>query len=231
MGMIAVLLLNDDAECRAMLAGELRAAGFDPTEVATITEAEALVLRGTVPFEALLLDVNLPDGDGCDLCARLRAARQRMPVLMLADSDAEDDVVRGLDAGAQDYLAKPVRPAVLVARLRSHLRHHENSTDAVLTVGRWRFHPGQKVLRDKAGGRIWLTSREVGLLRYLLQRADRAVTRQELLADVWGYDPAASTHTLQTHIYRLRRKIEVDPYDAQLLVTTNVGYRLAAPVM
>ncbi len=231
MGMIPVLLLGNDAEFRAMVADELRAAGFDPTEAATVAEAEALVLRGMVPFEALLLDVSLPDGDGCDLCARLRAARQGMPVLLLADSDAEDDVVRGLETGAHDYLVKPVRPSVLIARLRTHLRHHENSTDAVLTVGRWRFHPAQKVLRDQAGGRVWLTTREVDLLRYLVRRANRGVTRQELLADVWGHNPATSSHTLESHVHRLRQKIEANPRDARLLVTTSVGYRLAAPVM
>ncbi len=230
MGMIPVLLLDDDAEFRGIVADELRAAGFDPMQAATVAEAEALVLRGTVRFEALVLDVSLPDGDGCDLCARLRAARQHMPVLMLAGSDAEADVVRGLGAGAHDYLAKPVRPSVLIARLRAQLRQHENSTDAVLTIGRWRFYPAQKVLRDQAGRRIWLTPREVGILRHLL-RTDGGASRQGLLADVWGYNPAVTTHTLETHIYRLRQKIEVDPSDARLLVTTRAGYRLAASVM
>jgi len=230
MDMIPVLLLDDDGKFRGMVAGELRAAGFDPTQAATVAQAEALVLRGMVRFEALILDVDLPDGDGCDLCARLRAARQRMPVLMLADTDAEDDVVRGLEAGAHDYLAKPVRPPVLIARLRTHLRHCKNSTDAVLTVGRWRFHQVQRVLCDQEGRQIQLTCREADILRYLIRRADRAVTGRELLADVWGYNPAASTHTLEAHIYRLRQKIEVNPRDARLLVTTRVGYRLAAPI-
>lgn len=227
MDLTPVLLLDDEAEFRGMVANSLRAAGFHPTQAATIAEAEALVLRGTVRFEVLILDVTLPDGDGCDLCARLRMARQHMPVLMLADSDAEDDVVRGLDAGAHDYLAKPVRLPVLIARLRAQLRHHENSTDVTLTVGRWRFHPARKLLCDKAGGRIWLTLKEVGILRCLL-RIDGAVAKQQLLADVWGYSPAASTRTLQTHIHRLRRKIEADPRNARLLVTTKGGYRLAA---
>ena len=227
MGMIPVLLLNEDAEFRGMVADELRSAGFDPTQAATVAEAEALVLRGTVRFEALLLDVSLPDGNGCDLCARLRTARQHMPVLMLADSDAEGDVVRGLNAGAHDYLAKPVRFPVLIARLRAQLRHHENSTDAVLTIGSWRFHPAKKMLLDQGGGRILLTPREVGILRYLA-RMNGAVAKQQLLTDVWGYSPAASTHTLQTHIHRLRRKIEVNPRNARLLVATKDGYRLAA---
>ena len=229
MGMIPVLLLNEDAEFRGVVADELRSTGFDPTEAATVAEAEALVLRGTVRFEALLLDVSLPDGDGRDLCARLRAARQHMPVLMLAGSDAEDDVVRGLEAGAHDYLAKPVHPSVLIARLRAQLRHHENSTDAVLTVGQWRFHPAQKVLRDQAGKPVWLTLREVGILRHLL-RTEGGVTRQELLAEVWSYNSAVTTHTLQTHIYRLRQKIETDPSDARLLLTTRAGYRLDTAV-
>ena len=229
MGMIPVLLLNGDAEFRSMVADKLRSAGFDPTEAVTVAEAEVLVLvlQGVVRFEALLLDVNLPDGDGRDLCARLRTARQHMPVLMLTGSDAEDDVVRGLEAGAHDYLAKPVRLPVLVARLRAQLRHHANSMDAVLTVGQWRFHPAQKVLRDQAGGHIWLTLKEVGILRCLL-RMNGAVAAQRLLADVWGYSPAASTRTLQTHIHRLRRKIEADPCNARLLVTIKDGYRLAA---
>ena len=227
MGMTPVLLLDADAEFRGMMADQLRAAGFASTEAATVAEAEALVLRGPVQFEALLLDVSLPDGDGCDLCARLRAARQHMPVLMLAGSDAKRDVVRGLAAGAHDFLAKPVRPPVLIARLRAQLRHHEHSTDAVLTVGPWRFHPAQKVLLDQAGGRILLTLKEVGILRCLL-RMDGAVAPQRLLADVWGYSPAASTRTLQTHIHRLRRKIEAEPRNARLLVTTKNGYRLAA---
>ena len=228
MGMTPILLLDDDAEFRGMVASELRIAGFDPTEAATVAEAKALVLRGMVRFEALLLDVTLPDGDGCDLCTGLRRARQHMPVLMLADSDAEGDVVRGLEAGAHDYLAKPVRLPVLVARLRAQLRHHINSIEAVLTVGRWRFHPARKLLRDEAGGRIWLTLKEVDILRCLLRQTNRPVTRQELLTDVWGYSPTASTHTLQTHIYRLRRKIEADPCNARLLVTAKGGYRLAA---
>ena len=225
--MTPVLLLDADAEFRGMVADSLRAAGFHPTQAATIAEAEALVLRGVVRFEALLLDVTLPDGDGCDLCARLRAVRQHMPVLMLAGSDAEHDVVRGLEAGAHDYLAKPVRLPVLVARLRAQLRHHENSTDAALTVGRWQFHPARKLLCDEADERIWLTLKEVGILRCLLRR-DGTVAKQQLLADVWGYNPTASTHTLAAHIYRLRRKIEADPCNARLLVTTKGGYRLAA---
>ncbi len=223
-----MLLLDDDDEFRALVADELRGAGFRPVEAATVAEAEAIALHGPVRFEALILDVNLPDGDGRDLCARLRAAGLQVPVLMLSGADGDDDVVRGLEAGAHDYVAKPLRPAVLIARLRALLRLHESSLDAVFTLGPWQFHPAQKLLRDAKGVKIWLTTKEVDILRHL-QRAGGHVSKQALLSDLWGYNPSVSSHTLETHIYRLRQKIEADPYDARLLLTVaGEGYRLAS---
>ena len=226
MSAIPLLLLDDDDEFRSAVADALQAAGFHLVEAATVAEAEAEVLRGATGFAVLILDVSLPDGDGRDLCIRLRAAAHRMPMVMLTGQDAETDVVRGLEAGAHDYLAKPVRPAVLIARLRALLRHHESSMDAVFPLGPWTFHPAQKLLRGKAGVRLWLTAREVDILRHLL-RSGRLVSKQELLADIWGYNPSVSSHTLETHIYRLRHKIEADPYDPRLLLTAEGGYRLA----
>jgi DNA-binding response OmpR family regulator len=225
MSAISLLLLDDDGEFRSIVAEALEAAGFRPVEAATVAEAEAEVLRGAIRFDALILDVNLPDGDGRDLCTRLRAAGHRMPMVMLTGRDAEVDVVRGLEAGAHDYLAKPVRPAVLIARLRALLRHHESSMDAVFPIGPWTFHPAHKLLRGKAGVRP-LTAKEVDILRHFV-RSPKAVSKQALLADIWGYNPSASTHTLETHIYRLRQKIEADPYAPRLLLTIEGGYRLA----
>ena len=155
------------------------------------------------------------------------ASGLRVPIIMLTGSDAEADVVRGLEAGAHDYVAKPVRPAELIARLRTQLRLHENSMDAVFTLGPWQFHPAQKLLRDGKGVKIWLTAKEVDILRHL-QRSGGAVSKQSLLSEVWGYNPSVSSHTLETHIYRLRQKIEADPYAAQLLLTAEGGYRLAS---
>ena len=134
--------------------------------------------------------------------------------------------MRGLESGAHDYLAKPIRPAILAARLRGLLRHHESSLDAVFPLGPWTFHPARKLLRNVAGVRIWLTSKEVDILRHLM-RSGGIVSKQALLSDVWGYHSTVTSHTLETHIYRLRQKIEENPYDARLLVTTGGGYRLA----
>ena len=223
---IPVLILDDDPEFLSALADGLSEAGFNPTQAATVAEAEALVLRGPIRFEALLLDVDLPDGDGRDLCVRLRKAGQRVPVIMLTGSDGEEDIVRGLEAGAHDYVAKPCRPGVLIARLRTQLRLHENSMDAVFNLGPWQFHPAQKLLRNERGVKVWLTAKEVDILRHL-QRNGGTVSKQVLLSEVWGYNPSVSSHTLETHIYRLRQKIEADPYSARLLLTAEGGYRLA----
>ncbi len=223
---VPVLILDDDLDFLGALADELSEAGFNPTQAATVAEAEALVLRGPTRFEALLLDVDLPDGDGRDLCAQLRKAGLRVPVIMLTGSDGEDDIVRGLESGAHDYVAKPFRPGVLIARLRTQLRLHENSMDAVFNLGPWQFHPAQKLLRNERGVKVWLTAKEVDILRHL-QRNGGTVSKQALLSEVWGYNPSVSSHTLETHIYRLRQKIEADPYAARLLLTAEGGYRLA----
>ena len=221
-----VLILDDDPVFLGFMADELLEAGFTPTQAATVAEAEALALRGPTRFGALLLDVGLPDGDGRGLCARLRTAGLRVPVIMLTGSDGEEDIVRGLEAGANDYVSKPCSSAVLVARLRTQLRLHENSMDAVFSLGPWQFHPAQKLLRNDRGVKVWLTAKEVDILRHL-QRNGGTVSKQALLSDVWGYNPSVSSHTLETHIYRLRQKIEADPYAAQLLLTADGGYRLA----
>ncbi len=227
---IPVLVLDDDAAFLDFVANELAAAGFSPVRACTIMQAEAMVLSGPVRFEALVLDVGLPDGDGRELCARVRAAGVHVPIIMLTGSDEEGDIVRGLEAGANDYVAKPCSAGVLIARLRTQLRLHENSMDAVFNLGPWQFHPAQKLLRNDRGVKVWLTAKEVDILRHL-QRNGGTVSKQALLSDVWGYNPSVSSHTLETHIYRLRQKIEADPYAARLLLTAEGGYRLAPEPM
>ena len=223
-----ILIIDDDATLRETLVEQLEIDGeFAASEAGTISEAEAMVTARDARFDALILDVTLPDGDGRDLCASLRKAGLRMPIIMLTGSDDEADVVRGLDAGANDYIAKPFRLAELLARLRAQVRIFENSEDAVFTIGPYTFRPSAKLLQEPVKNRrIRLTEKEAAILKFLYRAGTRPVARQVLLNEVWGYNANVTTHTLETHIYRLRQKIEPDPGNARLLVTEGGGYRL-----
>ncbi|MDT7953045.1 MAG: response regulator transcription factor [Acetobacteraceae bacterium] len=223
-----VLIVDDDATLRETLVEQLGLDGeFSPTQASTVSEAEALVTSRDARFDAVILDVSLPDGDGRDLCASLRKQGLRMPIIMLTGSDDEADIVRGLDAGANDYIAKPFRLAELLARLRAQMRIFENSEDAVFTIGPYTFRPSAKLLQEPVTNRrIRLTEKEAAILKFLYRAGTRPVARQVLLNEVWGYNANVTTHTLETHIYRLRQKIEPDPGNARLLVTEGGGYRL-----
>ena len=223
-----VLIVDDDSTLRETLVEQLELDGeFAPTQASSVSEAEALVTSRDARFDAVILDVGLPDGDGRDLCASLRKQGLRMPIIMLTGSDDEADVVRGLDAGANDYIAKPFRLAELLARLRAQMRIFENSEDAVFTIGPYTFRPSAKLLQEPVKNRrIRLTEKEAAILKFLYRAGTRPVARQVLLNEVWGYNANVTTHTLETHIYRLRQKIEPDPGNARLLVTEGGGYRL-----
>jgi len=218
-----VLLVDDDEMLRDSLAEQLSAgSSYDPLPAGTYAEGYQKGLEGL--YEFMLLDVGLPDGDGRDLCRALRDAGVTCPILILTASDSDADTIAGLHAGANDYITKPFRFAVLMARVDAHLRSHGASEEAIYRIGSYVFRPSAKALID-GGKRIRLTEKETNILKYL-QRAAGTVSREVLLHEVWGYNPAVSTHTLETHIYRLRQKIERDPSHAQLLVTESGGYRL-----
>ena len=223
-----VLIVDDDRVLREELVTQLQHEGeFSAAQASSLAEASALVGAQGARFDALILDVGLPDGDGRDLCADLRRQGQRMPIIMLTGSDDEADVVRGLDSGANDYIAKPFRLNELLARLRAQLRIFENSEDAVFTIGPYTFRPSAKLLQEPPRNRrIRLTEKEAAILKFLYRAGTKPVPRQILLNEVWGYNAAVTTHTLETHIYRLRQKIEPDPSNARLLVTEGGGYRL-----
>ncbi len=223
-----ILIVDDDEALRQTLAEQLAHDGeFIASEAATAAEAIARLAGEDARFDAIVLDIGLPDGDGRELCARFRKQGLRMPILMLTGADGEQDVVRGLDSGANDYIAKPFRVSELMARLRAQLRVFDNSEDAVFTVGPYTFRPSAKLLLEAARNRkIRLTEKEAAILKYLYRAGGRPVGRQILLNEVWGYNSAVTTHTLETHIYRLRQKIEPDPSNARLLVTEGGGYRL-----
>jgi DNA-binding response OmpR family regulator len=223
-----LLIVDDDAALRQTLAEQLSLDGeFAPAEAENATEAEQLLTAAEARFDAVLLDIGLPDGDGRELCARLRKQGLKIPIIMLTGADAEQDVVRGLDAGANDYIAKPFRLNELLARLRAQLRVFDNSEDAVFTIGPYMFRPSAKLLLEPARSRkIRLTDKESSILKYLYRAGGKPVPRQVLLNEVWGYNSAVTTHTLETHIYRLRQKIEPDPTNARLLLTEGGGYKL-----
>ncbi|GAN63960.1 response regulator transcription factor [Acetobacter indonesiensis] len=223
-----ILVVDDDRILRQTLVEQLQLDGeFIVQEASSLAEAREKLKAPDSRFDAILLDVTLPDGDGRDFCAELRKEGLRMPIIMLTGSDDEADIVRGLDAGANDYVAKPFRIAELLARLRAQLRLFENSEDAVFTIGPYTFRPSAKLLQEpQKNRRIRLTEKETAILKFLYRAGTRPVPRQVLLNEVWGYNAAVTTHTLETHIYRLRQKIEPDPANASLLITEGGGYRL-----
>ncbi|GGC27633.1 DNA-binding response regulator [Siccirubricoccus deserti] len=225
-----LLIVDDDAALRATLAEQLSLDGeFAPAEAATAEEAQQMLADAAARFDAVLLDIGLPDGDGRELCTLLRRQGIKIPIIMLTGADGEQDVVRGLDAGANDYIAKPFRLNELLARLRAQLRVYDNSEDAVFVIGPYSFRPSSKLLLEQARNRkIRLTEKESAILKYLYRAGGRPVGRQILLNEVWGYNSAVTTHTLETHIYRLRQKIEPDPTNARLLLTEGGGYKLDA---
>ncbi len=228
-----ILIVEDDAALRATLAEQIAMGGdFTADEAESATEAEAKLSGANARYDAILLDIGLPDADGRDFCAKLRRDGRRMPVIMLTGADGEQDVVRGLDAGANDYIAKPFRLPELLARVRAQLRIFDNSEDAVFTIGPYMFRPSVRLLMEPARNRkVRLTDKECAILKFLYRAGGKPVMRQILLNEVWGYNSAVTTHTLETHIYRLRQKIEPDPSNARLLLTESGGYKLAASAL
>ncbi len=178
-------------------------------------------------FDAILLDVGLPDMDGREVCRLMRRNGVKSPIIMLTAAQTDADTILGLDSGANDYVAKPFRLSVLLARLRAQLRQHEQSEDAVFTIGPYTFRPSVKVMvHNGTKMKVRLTEKETSILKYLYRSGATVVTRETLLGEVWGYNAGVTTHTLETHVYRLRQKIETDPSNAEILVTEPGGYRL-----
>jgi DNA-binding response OmpR family regulator len=223
-----ILIIEDDAALRATLVEQIAMEeDFTTDEAESLAEADAKLAAAEARYDTILLDVGLPDGDGRDFCAKLRRDGKTMPIIMLTGADAEQDVVRGLDAGANDYIAKPFRLPELLARVRAQLRVFDNSEDAVFTIGPYLFRPSAKLLLEPARNRkVRLTDKETSILKFLYRAGGKPVPRQILLNEVWGYNSAVTTHTLETHIYRLRQKTEPDPSKPQLLRTESGGYSL-----
>ncbi len=220
-----ILIIDDDVDLREALAEQLMLdEAYRPIQAPTATQGIALATDARP--DLILLDIDLPDMDGREACRQMRTKGVSTPVIMLTGQDSDDDTVRGLDAGANDYVTKPFRFQVLLARIRAQLRSHEQSEDAVFRIGPYEFRPANKMLVDNHGKKVRLTEKETNILKYLYRADGQSVAREELLTEVWGYNAGVTTHTLETHIYRLRQKIEPEPGQASLLVTDAGGYRL-----
>ena len=222
-----ILLVDDDADLREALADQLVL-----TEEFDVFEAEngsaGLEKSKDGLYDLVILDVGLPDMDGRELCRLMRKQGVKCPILMLTGHNTDADTILGLDAGANDYVAKPFKFPVLLARIRAQLRQHEQSEDAVFNIGPYTFKPAAKMLLTEDEKKIRLTEKETNILKFLYRAGEGTVARDVLLHEVWGYNAGVTTHTLETHIYRLRQKIEPDPSNARLLVTESGGYRLMA---
>ncbi|MEO8300389.1 MAG: response regulator transcription factor [Rhizomicrobium sp.] len=205
-----ILLAESDDVLRASLAEQLELEGYDVVAAGNGEEACAAA-RETMNFAVIGL------GDGEQLAARLREQGLSCPVLLLTDGETETTL---------ESLARPFRISALLARLHALNTHHAPADDAAVRIGPYTFHPSAKLLQAD-GRKVRLTEKETNILKFL-HASSGTVPRDILLHEVWGYSPAVATHTLETHIYRLRKKIEQDPANAQILLTEGGGYRLSA---
>ena len=221
-----ILLVDDDEDLREALSEQLlMTEDFDVYEGSS--GAEALEKIKQQSYDLMVLDVGLPDTDGRELCRLIRKQGVKCPILMLTGHDTDSDTILGLDAGANDYITTPFKFPVLLARLRAQLRQHEQSEDAIFSLGPYTFKPSIKILVTADDKKIRLTEKETNILKFLYRATEQVVPRDILLHEVWGYNASVTTHTLETHIYRLRQKIEPDPGKASILITENGGYRLS----
>ncbi|MCX5513875.1 DNA-binding response regulator [Kaistia algarum] len=220
-----ILVVDDDDLLRESLVEQLSLyEEFELLEEATA--GKGIQRARSEPVDMMIVDVGLPDMDGREAVKLLRKGGFKAPIVLLTGHDSESDTILGLESGANDYVTKPFRFAVLLARIRAQLRQFEQSEDATFTIGRYTFRPSAKLLLDERGQKIRLTEKETSILKFLYRAGEKVVGRDVLLHEVWGYNSGVTTHTLETHIYRLRQKIEREPSVAELLVTEAGGYKL-----
>jgi DNA-binding response OmpR family regulator len=220
-----ILIVDDDEELRDALVEQL-ALHEEFEAVAAETGAKGVAAAKAGQVDLVIMDVGLPDLDGREAVRMLRKGGFKAPIIMLTAHDTDSDTILGLESGANDYVTKPFRFAVLLARIRAQLRQYEASEDAVFTIGPYSFRPSAKLLLNSKGNKIRLTEKETAILRYLYRAGQKPVSRETLLQEVWGYNSGVTTHTLETHIYRLRQKVENDAASPSILITEAGGYKL-----
>ena len=220
-----ILIVDDDPELRDALSEQLSL--YEEFEaVAAEDGSKGVQAAKAGQIDLVIMDVGLPDIDGREAVRILRRNGFKAPIILLTGRNTNSDTILGLESGANDYVTKPFRFAVLLARIRAQLRQHETSDDAIFTIGPYTFRPSLKLLLNPKGSKVRLTEKETSVLRYLYRAGQRPVSRETLLQQVWGYNSGVTTHTLETHIYRLRQKIEKDAAAPAILVTQAGAYKL-----
>jgi two-component system, OmpR family, KDP operon response regulator KdpE len=227
------LLVEDDRDLRSTLREALAIEGYEVTACASLADARAVVAHalGHGGLDIVLLDLGLPDGEGEALLVELRRT-QGTPVIVVSARPDDENKIRLLDAGADDYLVKPFGIAELLARMRVALRHrgaHTRSATTRYIAADIEVNLLAHAVR-RAGQEVHLTPTEFRLLARLVRQAGQVVTHRQLLADVWGPAHVEHTHYLRLYMAQLRAKLEADPADPRLLLTEpGVGYRVAEP--
>jgi DNA-binding response OmpR family regulator len=220
-----ILVIEDDPELRGALTDQLSMyKEFETVAAENGDKGMQSAKAGQIDF--VIMDVGLPDIDGRETARILRRKGFKAPIIMLSGHNTDPDIILGLESGANDYVIKPFRFAVLLARVRTLLRQYESSEDAVLAIGPYTFRPNSKLLLQLNGNKVRLTEKETSILRHLYRAGERPVSRETLLQEVWAYNSGVTTHTIETHIYRLRQKIEKDAAVPALLITEAGGYTL-----
>jgi DNA-binding response OmpR family regulator len=221
-----VLVVEDDSNLRLTLVDNLEEEGYAVEAASTLAEARAK--WKATGFDVVVLDIMLPDGDGYSLCRELRQAGTSSRVLMLTARTLEDDAVRGFDAGADDYVAKPYRLRELLARIRVLARRGAAPPpEEVLSFDRFRVDLASRRLLDASGQPLELTRTEFDLLVYLLRNAGKALTRDQILSSVWGEDTVVDAHTVDNFISNLRKKLEWNSASRfEIRSVRGVGYRM-----
>ncbi len=225
-----VLIVANDNTASLRIGMDLEQDGqFRTTFTSSLNEAVARGTHGAARFDAILIIMSSRTENLARMCGRVRQFWSNCPIVVLTKDADEDAVVTALDAGAADVIRAPHRSAELRARLQAQIRAHANSAGVSFQIGPYRFHPGTRVLQNvTSGSSLRLTQKETEVLKYLNRTNGQAVGRQTLLRDVWGYKEGADSYTVESHIYRLRRKIEADPARPRFLVNEEGGYALVA---
>lgn len=220
-----ILIVDNDEDLREAIAVQLvQTKHFDVFEAED--KASGLQRTKEALYDLILLDVDLPDMGWRELCRLMRKQGVKCPIIILAAHDSDIDTIIGLDDGANDYVSKPFKFNVLLARIDAQLRQHERSENAMFNLGPCTFKPASKLLITEDEQKVRLTEKETNILKLLYRAKGDVVPRDVLLHEVWDYNSSVTTHTLETHIYRLRQKIERNPSDPRLLITEPGGYRL-----